>query len=55
MTRKDGLVKIGLTVFLTAAGILVFYDTLFGSKFIQNFWKELMAAIAPIVYGAFLA
>lgn len=55
MTRKDGLVKIGLTVFLTAAGILVFYDTLFGSKFIQNFWKELMAAIAPIVYGAFIA
>ena len=55
MARKDGLVKLGLTIFLTAAGILVFYDTLFGSKFIQRFWKELMDAIAPIVYGAFIA
>jgi len=55
LARKDGLLRLGLTVFLTAVGILVFYDTLFGSKFIQNFWKELMAAVAPIVYGAFIA
>ena len=55
MARKDGFVKLGLTVFLTVAGILLFYDTLFGSKFLQNFWEELMAAIAPILYGAFIA
>ena len=55
MTRKDGHVKLGLTIFLTAAGILLFYDTLFGSQVIQNFWHKFMDAIGPIVYGAFIA
>lgn len=55
MARKSGLVKIALTVFLTVAAILVFYDTLFGSEFLPRFWVRLMDATAPVLYGAFMA
>ena len=55
MTRKDGYVKLGVTVFLTVAGILLFYDTLFGSKNLLHFWSKLLEALGPIIYGAFMA
>lgn len=51
MERKNHYVAAGVTAFLTAAAILLFYDTLFGGKAILT----LLTAIRPILYGAFIA
>ena len=32
MERKNNYISMGVTAFLTAAAILLFYDTLFGGK-----------------------
>lgn len=51
MDQENGYFKLGLTVFATAAAILLFYDTLFGGKAIL----ALLAALGPILLGAFIA
>ncbi len=55
MLRKNQYVKIGLTIFCTVAAVLLFYDTLFGSRFLLNVWRQLVGASMPVLYGAFLA
>jgi len=47
--------KEGVTVFLTVAAILLFYDTMFGQRVAQSFFGTLAGALSPIVYGAMIA
>lgn len=47
--------RAGVTVFLTVAAILLFYDTLFGRRVAQSFFGTLAGALTPIVYGAVIA
>lgn len=55
MRGKNGYIKAGVTVFCTAAAILLFYDTLFGGKMIQKVGGQLLRALLPVIYGAFIA
>ncbi|MBE6963642.1 MAG: AI-2E family transporter [Ruminococcaceae bacterium] len=55
MTQKDRYVKLGFAVFCTVGAILLFYDTLFGGKALLRFGGELLSAVEPILYGAFMA
>jgi len=55
MAQKSRYFKSGLTVFLTTAAILLFYDTLFGSGTLLRIGKQLLAAARPVLYGAFMA
>lgn len=55
MNRKSEHVKSGLTVFLTVGAILLFYDTLFGRHWLLRVWQQLLTAVQPILYGAFMA
>lgn len=41
----------GVTAFLTAAAVMLFYDTLFGGKMVF----ALVRTVQPILYGAFIA
>ena len=51
MERKNNCISMGVTAFLTAAAILLFYDTLFGGKTVL----ALLKTVQPILYGAFIA
>ena len=51
MERKNHYISLGVTVFLTAAAILLFYDTFFGGKGLL----ALLETVRPILYGAFIA
>ena len=51
MERKNHYISMGVTAFLTAAAILLFYDTLFGGKAVL----ALLKTVQPILYGAFIA
>nr|WP_325213031.1 AI-2E family transporter [uncultured Oscillibacter sp.] len=51
MERKNSYVSMGVTAFLTAAAVLLFYDTLFGGKVLL----DLLETVKPILYGAFIA
>ncbi len=51
MERKSNYISMGVTAFLTAAAILLFYDTLFGGKAVL----DLLKTVQPILYGAFIA
>lgn len=51
MDQKTNYIRMGITAFLTAAAILLFYDTLFGGKVLL----ALLAALGPILFGAFVA
>ena len=55
MNQKSEHVKSGVTVFLTVGAILLFYDTLFGRHWLLNVWRQLLTAVRPILYGAFMA
>lgn len=55
MNRKSEHVKSGVTVFLTVGAILLFYDTLFGRHWLLGVWRQLLRAVRPILYGAFMA
>lgn len=55
MLRKNPHVKIGLTAFCTVAAVLLFYDTLFGSRFLLHVWRQFLGASTPVLYGAFMA
>ena len=52
---KRGYFRIGLAVFLTVAAILIFYDTLFGSRFALRVGSGLANALGPVLLGAFIA
>ena len=51
MERKNNYISMGVTAFLTAAAVLLFYDTLFGGKVLL----ALLETVRPILYGAFIA
>lgn len=55
MKRKDGHVLLGLTVFFTVSAILLLYDTFFGRRVLQSFSRQFLTALAPVLYGAFMA
>jgi len=51
MDGKKDHIGIGATAFLTAAAIMLLYDTVFGGKTAL----ELLSSVRPILYGAFIA
>ena len=55
MKQKNAYLGVGLTAFLTVAAILLFYDTLFGSRAVVAFGTKLWEALKPILYGAMIA
>lgn len=46
---------LGLTLFLTACAILVFYDTFYMGGTLQSFVTKLASTLAPVVYGFVMA
>lgn len=55
MREKNRYIKVGVTVFLTVSSILLFYDTLFGSRVAIEFGRQFLSAVQPILYGALIA
>ena len=55
MFLNNRYVKWGLTAFCTVGALLLFYDTMFGSKSLIGFGKHLMRAMQPVLYGAAMA
>ena len=55
MPQKKRYVQMGLTVFCTVCAILLFYDTLFGRRVLLTLGGKLLTALAPILYGSFMA
>jgi Predicted permease len=55
LKKESRYVQVGLTAFLTVGAILLFYDTLFGSRAFITFGNKLLQALAPIIYGAMIA
>ena len=55
MGRKSSYVRMGLTVFFTCCAILLFYDTLFGSRTAIVFGRQFFKALQPVFYGALIA
>ena len=55
MSRKSSYVRMGLTVFLTVCAILLFYDTLFGSRAAVIFGRQFIKALQPVFLGALIA
>lgn len=53
--RQSRYWKVGATVFLTAAAILLFYDVLFGQRAAVVLLLRLFTALEPILYGAMMA
>ena len=51
MERKNHYFSMGVSAFVTAAAVLLFYDTLFGGKVLL----ALLETVRPILYGAFIA
>jgi predicted PurR-regulated permease PerM len=52
--RKQYL-RLGLTLFLTACAILVFYDTFYMGGTLQSFTTKLIRVLAPVLYGFVMA
>lgn len=55
MKHESRPVALGVTVFVTVAAILLFYDSLFGQRVVVNIGGQLLRAVQPILYGAFIA
>ena len=55
MILNNKYVKWGLTAFCTVGALLLFSDTLFGSKTLIAFVKHFLRAMQPILYGAAMA
>ena len=53
--RQSKYWKAGVTVFLTVAAILLFYDVLFGHRSAVLLLSRLISALEPILYGAMIA
>ena len=47
--------RLGLTLFLTACAILVFYDTFYKGQMLQGFLTKLSSILAPVLYGFAMA
>lgn len=55
MSRRNSYVRMGLTVFFTVCAILLFYDTLFGSRTAVAFGRQFIRALQPVLLGALIA
>ena len=55
MSRRNSYIRMGLTVFLTVCAILLFYDTLFGSRTAVTFGRQFIRALQPVFLGALIA
>lgn len=55
MRQRQNYFQAGLTVFLTVGAILLFYDTLFGSRAAVVFGQKFLKAVQPILYGLLIA
>lgn len=55
MPQKSKYAGVSVAVFLTVSAILLFYDTLFGRRVLLDIWRQFLAAVQPILYGAFMA
>ena len=55
MRRASIYVKTGVTVFLVTAAILLFYDTLFGSRWLLGVANQMLDALQPVLMGAMIA
>ena len=55
MKEKKHYIGWGVAVFCTVCAILLFYDTLFGTRGLIRVGKQFMSAAAPVFYGAFMA
>ena len=55
MKNKNDCLAVGATAFWTVAAILLFYDTLFGSRAVVMFGCKLLEALKPILYGVMIA
>ena len=55
MNKRSHYMRLGLTIFASAAAILLFYDTLFGSRVLPGICGTFFSAVKPILYGAFIA
>nr|WP_326215954.1 AI-2E family transporter [uncultured Oscillibacter sp.] len=55
MKHESRPVALAVTVFVTVAAILLFYDSLFGQRVVVNIGRQLLQAVQPILYGAFIA
>ncbi len=55
MRDRKSYWHLGLTIFLTACAILVFYDTFYMGGTLQSFMTKLVHAIAPVLYGFAMA
>ena len=55
MKDKNNAIRWGLTVFVTVAAILLFYDTLFGRRVLPDFGSQLLKALQPVLIGGVLA
>ena len=56
--RDRKYLKLGLTLFLTACAILIFYDIFYKNGVggsIQQLWNKLMGIVAPVLYGIAIA
>ena len=55
MKHESRPVALAVTEFVTVAAILLFYDSLFGQRVVVNIGRQLLQAVQPILYGAFIA
>ena len=55
MEERKRYWRLGLTIFLTACAILVFYDTFYMGGTLQSFVTKLVNALAPVLYGFVMA
>ena len=49
MKDKNNAIRWGLTVFVTVAAILLFYDTLFGRRVLLNITRQFLRALQPVI------
>jgi predicted PurR-regulated permease PerM len=55
LKRENLYWRVGVTVFLTVAAILLFYDILFGRRVLLSLLDALAGSLKPVAYGALIA
>ena len=55
MKRANPYVKVGVMLFCVVAGVLLFYDTLFGTGWLLSILGTLLDAVQPVLFGAMIA
>ena len=50
MKHESRPVALAVTVFVTVAAILLFYDSLFGQRVVVNIGRQLLQAVLPVYW-----